>query len=101
MSDIPLKPQEQIIFILGELRGQVGALQSGIESNIASQSKLNASHESEHATFRHDISALQSQMAVIDAQKKPPSQWWSLAAGVSALVAVLITLTRFFDPLNG
>jgi hypothetical protein len=101
VTDIPMKPQDQIIYMLGELRGQVGALQGTLEANASSQAVVNASHAAEHLVFRQEIAQLQSQMAVIDAQKKPPSQWWSIAAGVSALVAVIITLTRFFDPLNG
>ena len=99
MTDAPMKPQEQIIYMLGEIRGQMTALQSAVENNATAQAAINAANQAEHASFRTKLAEHDAKFAVIDSQRKPPSPWWSIASGIAAIVAVVVTLTAFLAPL--
>lgn len=51
----PLKPQDTVIYLLGELKGQVGGLKDSVDTSNLSQATINAANETEHAKFRSEI----------------------------------------------
>ena len=62
----PMKPQDTIILLLGELKGQMSSLQTSVENRDRAQADINKANEQEHAKFRDDISALSTAVAVLN-----------------------------------
>lgn len=89
----PMKPQETVIYLLGELKGQLGALGTSVDSHASAQALINARHEAEHSEFRTDISEQGSAIAVLREQMPKRTPWWSVAAGIGSLVAIATTAT--------
>lgn len=69
-STAPLKPQDTVIYLLGELKGQVGSLTNSVNSSAASQAAINTANEAEHAEFRKILGTHDTQLAVLNDGKK-------------------------------
>jgi hypothetical protein len=94
-----MKPQDTVIFLLGELKGSVSALQTSVENNNLAQAAINQQNEKDHEKFREDISAVVTDVAVLkDSRvsqrytKSELTQKWMVWAGIPATVLGLITL---------
>ena len=100
MSDLisTLKPQEQIILLLGQLQGQVSSMQQSVETSAASQSAVNAANEAEHAEFRRELASHGSDIAVLRSSAPQRAPWWSVAAGFAAVGALVLTVVNLFAP---
>ena len=79
-----LKPQDTIILLLGELRGQMSAILTSNET----QTRLNAENHREHEEFRNAITELRTNAPV----RMSP---WSKAGVVVAVPASAIALIGF------
>jgi hypothetical protein len=86
----PMKPQDTVIFLLGELKGQLGAVATSVDAHASAQALINARHETEHTEFREGISGHDSAIAVLKEQMPKRTPWWSVAAGVGSLVAIAV-----------
>jgi hypothetical protein len=100
----PMKPQETTNFLLGQISGQVAALQTAVNQSAASQSQINAANEVEHAEFRRAISAHDVDIAVFKDGKISQQQTritrlqqWSLWLGVPAASATIVGLLAFIN----
>jgi uncharacterized protein YdbL (DUF1318 family) len=94
-----MKPQETIIFMLGELKGQMSSLQTSVENRDQAQADINKANEADHAEFRRDISAVVTDVAVLKDNrlsqrytKSELTQKWMVWAGIPATLLGLITL---------
>jgi hypothetical protein len=96
----PMKPQDTVIFLLGELGGKVTSLTDSVNSTAASQAAVNAANEAEHAKFREAISAHDTAIAVLNDGKKAQQEnkltriqlvslWIGAPSGLGALIALL------------
>lgn len=85
-DDLPagLKPQDTIILLLGELRGQMAAI---LTSN-ATQADINSENRREHEEFRTAITEIKAAQPV----KVSP---WAKIGVVVAIPASLIALVGF------
>ncbi len=99
MSEIlgSLKPQDQIILLLGQLQGQVTSMQQSVETSASSQAAVNAANEAEHAEFRRELANHSSQLAVVTATAPQRAPWWSIAAGLAAVGALILTIVNLFN----
>jgi hypothetical protein len=95
----PMKPQDTVIFLLGELKGSVASLQTSVDNNNLAQAAVNQQNEADHAKFREDIGGLTTDVAVLkDSRvsqrytKSELTQKWMVWAGIPATVLGLITL---------
>lgn len=95
----PMKPQDTVIFLLGELKGGVSSLKESVDSSAASQAQVNLANEQEHAKFRTEISSLNSDMAVLkDSRtsqrytKSELTQRWMVYAGLPATLLACVSL---------
>lgn len=95
----PMKPQETIIFMLGELKGSMTALQTSVETSNKAQGDINKANEADHEKFRGDIGGLSTRVAVLEDNrvsqrytKSELTQKWMVWAGIPATVLGLITL---------
>lgn len=103
-STAPLKPQETTNFLLGQISGQVHALQNSVETAASSQASINAANETEHQKFRDTLGVLGTQVAVLQDGKKTQQegkitrlQQWSLWLGVPAASATIVGLLAFIN----
>lgn len=98
MTDLisTLKPQEQIILLLGQLQGQVTSMQQSVETAASSQAAINAANEAEHAEFRRELANHGSQIAVLTSSAPQRAPWWSVAAGLAAVGALILTIVNLF-----
>lgn len=100
MSDLisSLKPQDQIILLLGQLQGQVSSMQQSVETSAASQSAINAANEAEHAEFRRELAGHGSDIAVLRSSAPQRAPWWNVASGFAAVAALIIAALTLFTP---
>lgn len=100
MTDLisSLKPQDQIILLLGQLQGQVSSMQQSVETASSAQAAVNASNEAEHAEFRREIAGLSSSVAVLQSNTSPRAPWWNVASGFAAVAALVLAAVTLFAP---
>jgi hypothetical protein len=93
----PMKPQDTIILLLGELKGQMSSLQTSVENRDRAQADINKANEQEHAKFRDDISALSTAVAVLNDNRasqrytlsERTQKWMTWIAAPSAVAALI------------
>lgn len=99
-STAPMKPQDTVIFLLGELKGGVSSLKESVDSSAASQAAINTANEAEHAKFRESLSAHDTALAVLNDGKKTQQEntmtnlqrvglWVSVPSGLAALAGLI------------
>jgi len=98
-----LAPQETTNFLLGQISGQVHALQNSVESSAASQASINAANETEHQKFRDTLGSHGTKIAVLEDGKKTQQVtksertqqwmvWMALPASVISLATVIYSV---------
>lgn len=93
MSNPNLKPQTEVLFLLGSIDAKVGGLQSEI-------SVVKTTLDKELSGVKKDISALRSDVDVLQSKQKVPAPWWSVAAGLSAVTTLILFIARYFNDLT-
>lgn len=99
-TSAPMKPQDTVIFLLGELKGGVSSLKESVDSSAASQAQINLTNEQEHAKFRETLGAHDTAIAVLTDGKKTQQEntltnlqriglWISVPSGLAALVGIV------------
>lgn len=85
-----MRPQDQTNFLLGQLTGQVGSLQSSFDSNAAAQSEINATFRADIARAQSTADTARTENAVL-AQKIPArTPWFQYASGLAAIAACVL-----------
>ena len=87
--ETPMKPQDQVIYLLGELKGQVGSLQSSVDTSLANQASINA-------TVQNALTGLRSDVDVLKAQMPHRASWWSIASGIASIAAIVVVIIQLF-----
>lgn len=96
MSDIqPMKPQETVIYLLGELKGEVRSTATAVTAASTAQAAVNAEHAKEHEAFRKSIEANTLDLAAIKAATPIKVSPWSKAGVIIALPASVVALIGF------
>lgn len=96
MPDTPMKPQDTVIYLLGELKGQVVSLQGSVDSSQSSQASINASIQTEQAAIRNEVSVVKQDVSVLKSQQSPRAPWWSVAAGLGSVGAIIVVVVQLF-----
>lgn len=95
-----MKPQDTVIYLLGEIKGKVGSLKESVDSSSAAQALVNQANDVEHAEFRRTIGDHSTKLAVLEDGKKASQEnkltriqlvslWIGAPSGLGALVALL------------
>jgi hypothetical protein len=94
-----MKPQDTVIYLLGQLQGGVDSLHASVNASNVSQAAVNKANEEEHAKFRETLGAHATELAIIrdQGQTKTASrmtrvQHWTLLLGIPGGVATVIGL---------
>lgn len=103
MSDAqPMKPQETVIYLLGELKGEMRSTRESVAASAATQAVVNGEHAKEHEAFRKAIEANTLDLAAIKAAQPIKVSPWSKAGIIIALPASIIALiavvSMFLNP---
>jgi len=90
----PLKPQDAVMYALGELKGQMNA----VLASQSAQAEVNAENKREHDEFRNKLSDHDGALKVLNDNKQDAKaqrsdrfttvMLWITAAGVIASVAL-------------
>lgn len=83
-----MKPQDTVIFLLGQLDGKMGAVQASIAVVAQSQAEQATENHREHDEFRSDIASIKAAQPV----KVSP---WAKAGVIIAIPSSLIALVGF------
>ena len=86
----PMRPQDQTNFLLGQLTGQVGSLQSSFESNAATQSEINAGFRAGIDKAQSTADAANSKAALVEARIPAKTPWTQIASGWAAIGAIVL-----------
>lgn len=83
-----MKPQETVIYLLGQLDGKMGSVQASIAASAQSQADAAAENRREHDEFRSDIATIKAAQPV----RVSP---WAKVGVIIAIPASLIALVGF------
>lgn len=97
MSDVQpaMKPQDTVIYLLGELKGQMGSVQATVAASTTAQSAVNAENKKEHEEFRHTLEAHGNELTAIRTASPARVSGWSKAGVLVAIPASAIALVGF------
>ena len=96
MPETPMKPQDTVIYLLGELKGQVVSLQSSVDSSQTSQASINAAIQTEQSNLRNEMSAVKQDVSVLKSQQSPKAPWWSVVSGLAGIGALITVTVQLF-----
>lgn len=96
-----MKPQETVIYLLGELKGEVKALRETVTQSESARDEKDAQHERDHHEFRETMSEHSAALAVLQSKVVPKTPWYSIVAGIAGIGALGVsgvTLLRVLNP---
>jgi hypothetical protein len=85
-----MRPQDQTNFLLGQLTGQVGSMQTSLDNSTTLQAEINA-------TFRADIAKAQStadmarnENALLASRIPTRTPWYQIGSGLAGFAALVL-----------
>lgn len=85
-----ISPDQQVIFLLGELKGSVDGLRETVAAQNQAQADINANH-SARLDAAHALASEAKEIAVAAKQSIPTkSPWWQIASGWSGIAALVV-----------
>jgi len=93
MGNPNLKPQSEMLYLLGSIDAKGGGLQSEV-------SGVKTTLDKELTAVKRDISVLRSDVDVLQSKQKPYAPWWSIAAGLAAVTTLVLFIAQYFGSGN-
>lgn len=90
-----MKPQDTVIYLLGELKGEVRSTANAVTAASAAQATVNSEHAKEHDSFRKAIEQNTLDLAAVKAAQPMKVSGWSKAGVLIALPASAVALVGF------
>lgn len=91
----PLKPQDTLILLLGELKGETRAIREGQAASQTQQAERDAENKREHEEFRKQLGDHQEALAVLKDNKQTAStgraEFWTRVGIFVAVLGVITT----------
>jgi len=87
-----MKPQDTVIYLLGELKGEVGSLRQSIDSHSATQTLVNAANDKDHIGFRKTLTEHSETLAVLNSRQPVRVHWTAVSAILIAVAAIATTI---------
>ena len=94
-----MKPQDQIIYLLGQIQGEVAALHKSIESSNSRQASINADTAASFAVMQSTIQKHGELLAVLEAAAVPRLTWPQLVTCVAAVGALILSIRTLFPAI--
>lgn len=93
-----MKPQDQIIYLLGQIQGELKAVHATVESQGARQASINAGLSAEIARIDNKVDDHGEQLAILTS--RPRLSWPQVITGVAAIAGLIVTASILFPNLN-
>lgn len=61
-----MKPQDTVLYVLGQIQGAVSSLQTSVENSNQAQAAVNQQNEADHEKFRTKDADLDKRVAVLE-----------------------------------
>jgi capsular polysaccharide biosynthesis protein len=90
-----MKPQDTVIYLLGELKGETQAMRGQLSASSQAQALVNAENKAEHEEFRKTLEVHGSAITTIQATQPLRVSPWQKAGIVVAIPASLVALVGF------
>jgi len=90
-----MKPQDVIVYKLGELGGQMTAVQAAVQQSTQTQAAESAENKREHAEFRKTLGEHASHISALQGAQPIKVSGWSKAGVIIAIPASAIALVGF------
>lgn len=94
-----MDPQHQLIYMLGELRGEVRAMREALSAQTSRQTEVNAETSTRLGEHDRAISEHAAGLAVLNAAKSsqaPRLTWPQVLTGVGAIGALVVLVLTLF-----
>lgn len=85
-----MRPADQTNFLLGQLTGQMSALQASVESSTSSQAEINAAFRADIARAQSTADTALSQNAVTAARIPVRTPWYQIGSGLAGFAALVL-----------
>lgn len=95
MTEPQMKPQDVIVYKLGELGGQMTAVQAAVTASATIQAAEAAENQKEHAEFRKTLGEHATELSSLKSAQPIRVSPWSKAGVIIALPASVIALIGF------
>lgn len=93
-----MKPQDVVIYKLGELGGQMTSVQASVTQSAQIHAAESVENKREHAEFHKTLEVHAGKLATIEAQKPAvvvPASPWQKAAVIASIPATLLAVIAF------
>jgi hypothetical protein len=91
-EQLPMRPQDQTNFLLGQLTGQVSSLQSSVDSNAASQSEINATFRGDIARAQSTADTARSENAILAQRIPTKTAWYQIVGGLAGITGLILSV---------
>ena len=96
MANPNLKPQTEMLFLLGSIDAKVGGLQSEVSNVKSTLDREITSIKAEVSGVKVELGSLRSDVDVLESKQKPAAPWWSVAAGLAAVTTLILFIAQYF-----
>lgn len=91
-----MKPQDQIIYLLGQIQGELKAVHATIDAQNSRQAAINATVAADAADMRRTVIEHGEELAVLKASTAPRLSWPQIVTGLAAVGALIIASSTLF-----
>lgn len=93
-----MKPQDQIIYLLGQIQGELKAVHATVEAQNTRQATINATVAADVSKLTDKVDQHGELLAVLNS--RPRMTWPQVLTGVAAIAGLIITASILFPNLN-
>ena len=90
-----MKPQDTVIYLLGELKGETQAMRGQLSASAQAQALVNAENKTEHEEFRKTLEVHASDITTMKATQPLRVSPWQKAGVIVAVPASVVALVGF------
>lgn len=90
-----MKPQDVIVYKLGELGGQMTAVQSAVQQSATIQAADSAENKREHAEFRKTLGEHSNHISALQTAQPVKVSGWARAGVIIAIPSSAVALVGF------
>lgn len=91
-----LDPQGQIIYLLGQIQGELKAVHSTIDAQNARQTAINVEVKTELSTQARTIAEHGEELAVLRASQQPRLTWPQIIVALGSAAALILSIRTLF-----
>jgi hypothetical protein len=95
-----MRAQDTVIFLLGEVKGELKALRETVTQSETVRAEQNAAHERDHHEFRETMSEHSTALAVLQSKVVPRTPWYTIVTGIAGIGGIVLSGIALLKVLN-